>query len=104
MPSMVAAGAHTPREKTLRPFFLATAKKSPAALIRRVSAASPGGTSTLPSGTLRTSPSAARTVFGVGPGEKASFMLIQLPCHHSLRKTGCRPAQLLLPSNFSPFS
>src|SRR5690606_9463098 len=65
---MMAAGAHTPREKTLRPFFSCTTQCSPAAFTRRVSAASPGGSSAQPSGTVSTSPLAARTVPGEGPG------------------------------------
>ena len=39
MLSMVAAGAHTPREKTLRPFLSCTTQWSPASLTRRVRAA-----------------------------------------------------------------
>ena len=39
-------------------------------LILRVRATSPGGTNIQPLGTLTTLPSAARTVFDVGPGEK----------------------------------
>src|SRR5262245_41614986 len=81
MRSTVAAGAHTPLEKTLRPFFSCTTQCSPAPFTRRVRAASPGGTRTQPSGTDRTRPSAVRTVFGVGPGVQAwSLMLRQLPC------------------------
>src|SRR5262245_31942976 len=68
MRSTVATGAHTPREKAFRPFFSCTTQWSPAALTRRVRAASPGGSSAQPSGAVRTVPSAARTVFGVGPG------------------------------------
>jgi hypothetical protein len=69
---MVAAGAHTPREKLFRPFFSWTIQWSPAAFTRLVRAASPGGSSAQPSGAVRTVPSAARTVLGVGPGVKVT--------------------------------
>jgi hypothetical protein len=36
---MVAAGAHTPLEKTFRPFFSWTTQLSPASFTRRVSTA-----------------------------------------------------------------
>src|SRR5437764_11601757 len=77
MRSMVAAGAHTPREKVFRPFFSCTTQWSPASFTWRVRAASPGGSSAQPSGAVRTVPSAARTVFGVGPGVKVLFILLQ---------------------------
>ena len=74
---MVAAGAHTPREKVFRPFFSCTTQWSPASFTPRVRAASPGGSSAQPSGAVRTVPSAARTVFGVGPGMKVLFIPLQ---------------------------
>src|SRR5262249_32321512 len=52
---------------------------SPASFTRRVRAASPGGSRTQPSGTVRTLPSAARTVFGVGPGVKVRLVMVP-PC------------------------
>jgi hypothetical protein len=70
MRSMVVAGAHTPLEKTFRPFFSATTQWSPASFTRRVRAASPGGRRIQPSGAGRILPSAALTVFWVGPGVK----------------------------------
>src|SRR5215831_9058679 len=70
--SVVDAGAHTPLEKTFRPFFSCTTQCSPASFTRRVRAASPGGSSNQPSGAVKTRPSAARTVFGVGPGVKVT--------------------------------
>src|SRR6202035_210417 len=76
---MVAASAHTPREKVFRPFFSCTTQWSPAAFTRRVRAASPGGSSAQPSGAVRIEPSTARTVFGVGPGVKV-WLVILLPC------------------------
>src|SRR5262245_35277386 len=79
MRSIVASGAHTPREKVLRPFFSCTTQWSPASFARRVSAASPGGKSAHLSGTFRTLPSAARTVFGVGPGAKMWLVIVR-PC------------------------
>src|SRR5262249_16667949 len=77
--SMVAAGAHTPREKTFLPFFSCTTQCSPASFTRRVRAASPGGKTTHPSGTFRTLPSAARTVLGVGRGVKVLLLTVP-PC------------------------
>src|SRR5262249_31895884 len=79
MRSMVVAGAHTPREKVFRPFFSCTTQCSPASFTRRVRAASPGGGSAQPSGAVRTVPSAARTVFGVGPGVKGRSVIVP-PC------------------------
>ena len=49
------------------------------ALTRRVRAASPGGSSTQPSGAVSTFPSAERTVFGVGPGVKVLAAIPLLP-------------------------
>src|SRR5947209_1831310 len=97
MRSTAAAGAHTPREKTFRPLRSCTAQWSPAAFTRRVNAASPGGTSTQPSGTVRTRPSAARTVFGVGPGVKVwslirRRLLAELrSCHYIPFASASRP-------------
>src|SRR5262249_33832788 len=76
MRSPVAAGAHTPLEKTFLPFFSATTQWSPASFTRRVSAASPGGRRIQPFGTFRTEPSADRTVFGVGPGENRGLLAL----------------------------
>src|ERR1700752_2260625 len=78
MLSMVASGAHTPLENVLRPTFSWTPQWSPAALTRRVSPASPGGRRTQPSGAGRIVPSAARTVFGVGPGVKVVVVVLAL--------------------------
>src|SRR6218665_126695 len=50
---MWASGAHTPWENTLRPFFSTTVQLGPAAFTRRVSPASPGGSSAQPAGTER---------------------------------------------------
>src|SRR6516225_7325988 len=83
MRAMVAAGTHTPLEKSFRPFFSCTTQWSPASFTRRVKAASPGGRSAQPSGTVRTRPSAARTVFGVGPGLKM-FVILQHPSSNVL--------------------
>src|SRR5437588_104934 len=88
MRSMVAAGAHTPLEKTFRPFFSWTIQWSPAAFTLRVRAASPGGRRTQPSGAVRTRPSVVRTVFGVGPGVKVSLMRLQHPSRSPI--TVCR--------------
>jgi hypothetical protein len=73
----------TPRENTFRPRLSATAQWSPASFTRRVRAASPGGSSTQPSGTVRTFPSADRTVSGVGPGVKVWSLIARRrpPCH-----------------------
>ena len=77
---MVADAAQMPLENILRPTFSWTTQWSPAAFTRRVSPASPGGRRTQPSGTVRILPSAARTVFGVGPGLKVlSSMNRSLP-------------------------
>src|SRR5262245_3631259 len=81
---MVAAGAHTPREKVFRPFFSCTTQCSPASFTRRLRAASPGGSSAQPSGAVRTVPSAARTVFGVGPGVTVLVILPQHPSRSPL--------------------
>jgi hypothetical protein len=74
-----ADGAHTPREKTLRPFLSWTTQCSPAAFTRRVRRASPGGSRIQPGGAVRTRPSAARTVFGVGPGVKTLLLMLPSP-------------------------
>jgi hypothetical protein len=76
--SMVAAGAQTPREKTLRPFFSWTIQWGPAALTLRVKAASPGGSNTPSSGAVSTLPSPERTAFGVGPGVKVMAAILSL--------------------------
>src|SRR5205823_3438419 len=78
--SMVADGANTPREKVFRPFLSCTTQWSPAAFTRRVRAASPGGRRIHPSGAVRIVPSAARTVFGLGPGVKVTADLRKRPC------------------------
>jgi len=65
-----ATGAQTPREKTLRPTFSCTSQCSPAALTRRVRAASPGVRSSQPCGTGRICPVWFMTVLGAGPGRK----------------------------------
>src|SRR5260370_37490753 len=52
---------------------------SPAACARRVGAASPGGSRTQLWGAVSTLPSAARTVFGVGPGVKV-WLVSLLSC------------------------
>jgi hypothetical protein len=49
---MRAAGAHTPRLNTLRPRFSDTTQHGPASLTRRVSAASPGGSSSQSGGAV----------------------------------------------------
>src|SRR4051794_4145684 len=64
-----------PRENILRTTFSCTTQWSPTAFTRRVRPASPGGRRVQPSGGVRTVPSAALTVLGVGPGVKVrSFM------------------------------
>src|SRR5207245_2654946 len=57
-----------PLENILRPTFSCTTQWSTAAFTLRVSPASPGGSRIHPSGAGRTVPSAARTLFGSGPG------------------------------------
>src|SRR5436190_19450123 len=96
---MVAADAHTPLEKTFRPFFSWTIQWSPEAFTRRVRAASPGDSSTQQSGTVRTRPSAVRTVFGVGPGPNVrGVILLESPCNHSSEKQIRKPK--VLPRSF----
>ena len=68
--AIVAAGAQTPREKTLRPTFSCISQCSPAALTRRVRAASPGGSNSQPCGTGSICPVWVRTVLRAGPGRK----------------------------------
>jgi hypothetical protein len=66
--STTAPGAHTPREKSFRPFFSRTVHVTPAAFTRRVSPASPGGNNTQSAGGRNTSPAAVRTDRPSGPG------------------------------------
>ena len=66
--STAAPGPYRPRENSFRPTFSCTSHVGPAAFSRRVSAGSPGGTSTQSAGGVRTSPLGARTVPGRGPG------------------------------------
>src|SRR5207244_4019591 len=91
----VVVGAHTPREKTFRPFVSCTTQCPPAAFTRRVRAASPGGRRTQPSGAVRTRPSAARTVSGEGPGAQIRavdwFILYLSAGVVCLQQTGANP-------------
>ena len=100
--SMVVPGAHTPRENSRRPACSCTTQCSPAALTRRVRAASPGARSNQPVGTVRTWPPAARTVFGAGPGLKVVCVISDVrPCVELGTRLACSPDSLSAPAESS---
>ena len=72
MPPAVLTIGHS--NHPLEPFLALLDRHGVEALVDR--AASPGGSSAQPSGAFRTVPSAARTVFGVGPGVKAHSVIV----------------------------
>src|SRR4051812_16373415 len=75
---MLPAGAQTPREKILRPFFSTTVGLAPAAFTRRVRPASPGGKSAQAAGTSRMRPSAVLTRRGSLVGATVSAFMARL--------------------------